>query len=156
MQQSILLLVPWFRQKKSVFSLIFTCSNYKHCESFTMKISKTNFKSITSRISQKLSSQITQNELKIFSTDFIFRHQKILLTTSMPGWIQTRVFTGRPGTNRDGTSHCPFVPGQKKIPCPAVPLSRNKSSIKNSRRNSSVLGRPGTKKSKNCKKIAFF
>ena len=29
--------------------------------------------------------------------------------------------TGRPGTNRDGTSRCPFVPGQKKI---LVPVSR--------------------------------
>ena len=28
---------------------------------------------------------------------------------------------GRPGTNRDGTSRCPFVPGQKKI---LVPVSR--------------------------------
>ena len=27
---------------------------------------------------------------------------------------------GRPGTNRDGTSRCPFVPGQKKI---LVPVS---------------------------------
>ena len=33
---------------------------------------------------------------------------------------------GRPATNRDGTSRCPFVPGQKKFPCPVVPLSRDK------------------------------
>ena len=31
--------------------------------------------------------------------------------------------TGLLGTNRDGTSCCPFVPGQKKFP---VPLSRDK------------------------------
>ena len=29
---------------------------------------------------------------------------------------------------RDGKSRCPFVPGQK-IPCPAVPLSRDKKSF---------------------------
>ena len=30
-------------------------------------------------------------------------------------YIWTRVSTGRPGTNREGMSHCPFVPGLKKF-----------------------------------------
>ena len=58
--------------------------------------------------------------------------------------LHTRVSTGRPGTNRDGTSRCPFVPGQKKS-CPSVPLSRDKGRSKNPGTNSSVPGRPGTK-----------
>ena len=45
---------------------------------------------------------------------------------------------------RDGTSHCPYVPGQNKFPCPAVPLSWDKGWIKNPGTNSSVMGRPGT------------
>jgi hypothetical protein len=61
-----------------------------------------------------------------------------------------------PGQSRTG---CPVVPGQKNVlvppslcprtkknPCPAVPLSRDKSSIKNPRTNFSVPGRPGPKK----------
>ena len=52
---------------------------------------------------------------------------------------------GRPGTNRDGTSRCPFVPGQKSFACPAVPLSRDKGRSKCPGTNSSVPGRPGTK-----------
>ena len=43
-------------------------------------------------------------------------------------------------------SRCPFVPGQKKFPCPAVPLTWDKDWIKNSGTNSSVLGHPGTNK----------
>ncbi len=64
---------------------------------------------------------------------------------------------GRPGTGRDSLkksrpvpsrgknlslSHCPFVPEQNKFPCPAVPLSRDKSSSKNPRTRSSVPGHP--------------
>ena len=46
------------------------------------------------------------------------------------GYIHTRVSKGRdvpldvPGQSGTGR---PFVPGQKKFPCPAVPLSRDKS-----------------------------
>ena len=35
------------------------------------------------------------------------------------GWVVCRVSKGRPGTNRDGTSRRPFVPGQK-VSCPGV------------------------------------
>ena len=46
------------------------------------------------------------------------------------------------GFPRDGTSCCPFVPGQKYS---LVPLSRDKGRSKNPGTNSSVPGRPGTK-----------
>ena len=56
----------------------------------------------------------------------------------------------RPGTNRDGTSRCPFVPGQKNflVPaslCPGVPLSQDKGRSKCPGTNPSVSGRPVTK-----------
>ena len=49
------------------------------------------------------------------------------------------------GFPRDGTSRCPFVPGQGHFPCPGVPLSRDKGMSKCPGTNSSVPGRPGTK-----------
>ena len=49
------------------------------------------------------------------------------------------------GFPRDGTSRCPFVPGQGHFPCPGVPLSRDKGKSKCPGTNSSVPGRPGTK-----------
>ena len=74
---------------------------------------------------------------------------------------------GRPGTIWDGTSHCPFVPGQKsflvplflcsgqkKFLCLAVPLSQDKSSRKNPATNSSVAGpKKMSKKSKMSKNV---
>ena len=39
-------------------------------------------------------------------------------------------------------SRCPFVPGQKKFPCHAVPLSRDKRSSKNTGTRWFVPGRP--------------
>ena len=53
---------------------------------------------------------------------------------------------------RDGTSRCPFVPGQRHFPCPAVPLSQDKGRSKCPRTNSSVPARPGTKRFKNFQK----
>ena len=55
-------------------------------------------------------------------------------------------------TNRNGTSRCPFVPGQKKKSCLLVPLSLNKGRSKNPRTKSSVPGRPGTKSLPYCQK----
>ena len=46
---------------------------------------------------------------------------------------------------RDGTSRCPFVPGQGHYLRPIVPLSRDKGQSKCPGTNSSVPGRPGTK-----------
>jgi hypothetical protein len=70
---------------------------------------------------------------------------------------------GRPA-GQSGTSRCPrqnhflvppsLCPGTKKNSFLAVPLSRDKSKIKNPETNSSVLGRPGTKKSQNVSKIS--
>ena len=52
------------------------------------------------------------------------------------------------GFPQDGTSRCPFVPGQKKNSCPGVPLSRDKGRSKCPGTNSSVPARPGTKRFK--------
>ena len=52
---------------------------------------------------------------------------------------------------RDGTSRCPFVPGQKNS-YPGVPLSRDKGRSKCPGTNSSVPARPGTKRFKNFQK----
>ena len=67
------------------------------------------------------------------------------IRTQKQGFQGTRRPAGRPGTIRDGTSCCPFVPGQKSFGCPGVPLSRDKVRSKCPGTNSSVPGRPGTK-----------
>ena len=51
-------------------------------------------------------------------------------------------------------SRCPFVPGQKKFPCPDFPLFRDKSSSKNPGTNFPVPGQKNVKKRQ--KKFYFF
>ena len=67
--------------------------------------------------------------------------------TSKLGWRYFEVVFPRDRTSwdKDGTSRCLLVPGQRHFPCPAVPLSQDKGRSKCPRTNSSVPGRPGTK-----------
>ena len=79
---------------------------------------------------------------------------------SLKGWLWGGF--PRDGTSRGTSREHPgkdeplsLCPGTKKFPCPAVPLSRDKSSRKNPGTRSSVPGRPvGQNGQKNGQKMA--
>ena len=68
-----------------------------------------------------------------------------VLLTSVGKRIETRVSTGCLGTNRDGTSRCPFVPGQRNFLVLVSLCPEDKGRSKCPRTNPSVPGRSGTK-----------
>ena len=65
-------------------------------------------------------SQTLDSPFEMLS-QYLLRYQpKVLTNLGFGIWPKL----GFPRDQKVFLSHCPFVPGQKKFPCPAVPLSR--------------------------------